>query len=361
MDKKMIIMSCYSLDNTMIQRILLFLYSLLPFFGGDCWAQVEKEKIVESDGFVWYKLSDKTTFQEGAENESGQSLVPTGDYMIIYQTTSGGWFEVLAANAEGAYSKDGKCVVPISSGYDEVSYKANQGFSLVKRNGKVGVCDQTGEEIIPCKYQNIVYSSKGFKYENATGKWVSLGVNLNSPNQSLHSHSYTDVSVFDLKGRVKSCTITENHTPWNIYDVNSDYTINFSPDGKLVLDDSSTKIERDSNGRLKKVGEYNISFDDKGIVKSISFISSIILLSVLYDSNYIYDNNGLIVQNKIGSVEMVLFDIADAFKQVFDNDYHIFNYTYTKFDSKGNWIERMVSDNKGEITNGVETRTITYY
>ena len=353
-----------------MKKILILLCVLLPLFGGVCWAQVDKEKMTESDGFVWYKVTNKTTFQEGAESATGKTLVPTGDYMIIYQTTSGGWFELLTEKAEGAYSKDGKCVVPISRGYDEVSYKANQGFSLVKRNGKVGVCDNTGAEIVPCNYKNISYSSNGFKYEDAAGRWIALGVNHrgSTPSNTKFSKTqYTDLSVFELKGRVKSCTYSGHHTPFCIDGADLNHSFEFSPDGKLVMKDPSKKFKRDKMGRLEKIDDYTIDYDEKGRVKS-TLCTYFLFFALCSDRcHYTYDEKGRVSQIDIEDVTAsgtnLAEIIADAIVNTMENDkeYHTYMYTYTKFDSKGNWIERTVIDNLGEVMGETEYRTITYY
>jgi hypothetical protein len=54
-------------------------------------------------------------------------------------------------------------------------------------------------------------------------------------------------------------------------------------------------------------------------------------------------------------------DMVEMMKEALEKEPHIYNYTYTKFDSNGNWIERKVTDDKGEVKGGVERRTITYY
>ncbi len=339
----------------MMKRTLLLLYALLPFFGGECWAQVEKEKMVESDGFVWYKLSDKTTFQEGAESVSGQSLVPTGDYMVIYQTTSGGWFEVLAANAEGAYSKDGKCVVPISRGYDEVSYKAHQGFSLVKKNGKVGVCDKTGEEIIPCNYKNISYSSGGFKYEDAAGKWVPLGGILNGANSTSAKSNYNEYFYFIQYSEYKNGSIQEFMA---MGEGMPEYSINIdlqSSPGNIIVTTKTNDVlnNRTVDTRMFEISPENsefhstssgiaIFFYNDGQRKSIQLIKE---KKFVYIADVVSDD-GIIKDYKI-------YAPFDVFKSLYgDTDYAIlrgilqgFNQN-TNIGNHGEYHEQDIFDGK---------------
>ena len=289
---------------------------------------------LSNDDIVYYKVCKSGLY--GLLNSEGNIILPAEIQQI--ESIGAGFFKFEINGFWGVIDGKGNTIIPTSRGYTSIgNYISSMQRFPYTMNGYKGECDKTGSQI----------SKTSISSSNATQK----------NTRSSTSTSYSDALVFDLKGRVKSCKITENHTPWNINNINKDYTINFSSLGKLTPKDSSLKIERDDKGRLKKVDDYRITYNDKGQVKNISYMSSIIIVSILYDSNYIYDNKGRIITNRISNLEMYGFDSLGATS----NDDHIYNYTYTKFDSKGNWIERKVTDNKGEVEGGVERRTITYY
>lgn len=59
--------------------------------------------------------------------------------------------------------------------YDEVE-DFRDGFAAVKRNGKWGFVNEQCEEVVPCKYDDVVefsdgYFSEGFAKVKLDGKW----------------------------------------------------------------------------------------------------------------------------------------------------------------------------------------------
>ena len=171
-----------------MKKVSLLLFVLLSVVCNDCWAQVTRTREVEKDGFVWYELKDTSRDRYyGAESASGKTIVPIGHYMVIYHTTSGGWFNVTDwdSHREGAYTKDGRYSIPISRGYEEVHFRPEDDGSYpyfkVGRNGLYGACDLSGREIIAPKYESLFYySGDGFNYEDSNGNYVALGIKLDS-------------------------------------------------------------------------------------------------------------------------------------------------------------------------------------
>ena len=55
--------------------------------------------------------------------------------------------------------------------YDFVSSIINDGFASVELNGKWGMIDETGKEVIECKYNNVDDFHNGFARVVLNGKW----------------------------------------------------------------------------------------------------------------------------------------------------------------------------------------------
>ncbi len=194
---------------------------LMLFLSCNCHAQVGQKQHVEEDGFVWYELT-RNISQHGAENESGGSIVPVGNYDIMYFN---GYFLLFSHNHEGIYSKEGKELIPLSSQYEHVLPLDN--YFQIERNGKKGVCDIQGEEIIPIDkgYSDIVYNeTTGFSYENSNGGYTPLGLKLDEQGKA-----YTfDVASLSNRPEISSEYSDEAHS-------DSSATVSNKPKGTSTL------------------------------------------------------------------------------------------------------------------------------
>lgn len=85
----------------------------------------------------------------------------------------------------GAKNKYGRAIIPLSRKYKFIYFHEEDdciGYFSVEKDGKYGVCDLTGKEIIPCIYSSVFYSrSEGnFVYKGSDGEYHNLDIALNS-------------------------------------------------------------------------------------------------------------------------------------------------------------------------------------
>ena len=90
-------------------------------------AKIEKTLETESDGFTWY--STKQGSKKGAQTTSGSTIIPLGDYFLLYYSTnknfpSGGFFKIFCSSGdhEGIFSKTGTNLIPLSREYTSVVF-----------------------------------------------------------------------------------------------------------------------------------------------------------------------------------------------------------------------------------------------
>lgn len=174
---------------------------------------------VGSDGFVWKRVQSGNF--EGAESESGETLVPAQYGMVVYQSQLDGWFTVYdRADHQGCYDRNGKQILPIDRQYTFVSKVETGGvmYYIVQKGDFTGVCDTAGNEIIaperqytsvtlfesegsfyygvkkgdrsgacnisgkeiiaPVYNKGLIYSENTFKYQRDDGTWATLNVSL---------------------------------------------------------------------------------------------------------------------------------------------------------------------------------------
>lgn len=227
-------------------------------------AQVKKTYKIEDDGFEWYEI--ESNGKRGAQDVNGNTLIRPEFPLIIYQKTSGGWFEVIDHHQYyGAYTKDGRCIISPSRGYKFTHKLGNEqegyyytaekdgkkgafddngkeiispsrgydniykseGYYNVEKDGKHGACDMSGREIIAPQYKFLVYVSSDhvFKYENAAGDWVSTGISLNGS-------SYTSSSSSTSASSSNNSTTSSNNSGSMLYDSSTQYTVFESVSGR---------------------------------------------------------------------------------------------------------------------------------
>lgn len=161
--------------------------------------------------------------------------------------------------------------------------------------------------------------------------------------------TFPDLSVFELKGPVKSVVFNDNYY--------EEVTCEFSNDGTL-LKAGDCVVERDKKGRIKVVqfpsagdggtdmcATLIYSYDKQGRVKSIA------------------ENGGGWHSEALFSYNMQGFVEVDTTKNMYGT--YVITYQYDNVDRHGNWTsrkftERMIN-NDSEDETGEETRVITYY
>ena len=164
----------------MKKALLFFILAGLTAIG----ANAQTKKLwTERDGFQWYEIygSGGTT---SAESINGKTLIPLsrGYSFICYHSEEYGmgYFSVEKNGKEGACDIKGNEIIAPEKGYDKVFLLIDSpkiGYFSVKKNGKEGACDIKGNEIIAPNYESIIYYN-GFKYKDAYGKWIPLGITL---------------------------------------------------------------------------------------------------------------------------------------------------------------------------------------
>lgn len=175
------------------------------------------------------------------------------------------------------------------------------------------------------------------------------------------SDEVNDLAVFCLYGAVKEvkyeATIWIKQPELLSFICEHWGTAKFDNAGNLYNDTTQFKVQRDANGVLTKAYsdtfslscEYNYDGDisksveesfDKNSKKSDGMTQYV----PYYDVGHILINCEKKTTSMLGSVRMT--------------DIYTMRYTYTKFDSHGNWTERVVRERGSE---GTEVRVITYY
>lgn len=182
---------------------------------------------------------------------------------------------------------------------------------------------------------------------------------------------YNDAEAFNLKGHVKECVTYDEDG----YDIMS---VSFKSNGEWVMDEY--QLERDDQNRL--LGFRDISIDTTYIEDEEGHIQmdSNIITSDTY-CGFSWENNQVVEYCAYccwsGSVWGGK-NTYDIHNYEYDNNGNVTNevycdghthaeyytYTYIKYDSHGNWIERKVKTsyyNNDDSFNSVETREIVYY
>lgn len=147
--------------KTKLLLFILFAFSNLYVNAQNSSGNIRRERKTEDDGFVWiltlYKNRDDVA---GAENKNGKTIIPLSrgyDFISYYN----GLFKFSKNKKEGVCDKNGKEIISISRGYDYV-YVLLDNYIEVQKNGKLGACDMKGKEFIsPSRgYDEILYYDK---------------------------------------------------------------------------------------------------------------------------------------------------------------------------------------------------------
>lgn len=172
---------------------------------------------------------------------------------------------------------------------------------------------------------------------------------------ALTATAQSDLATFDLKGKVSSCTWTNQ---------GNSYTYSFNATGRWTgvngktLSAAKITVERDSKGRIssyiEEIEEYYYSQSRTFKYNTAGKVATMHEENPEVDdiATYTYDTNGRITKetHKIGITELGAEETQYETTTT--------TYTYLASDAKGNWTKR-----KGTGSNGgswTETRTIKY-
>ncbi len=138
---------------------------------------INRQKQVEDDGFIWYKLYKNGVF--GAESAGGKTIIPLSrKYTDIYyqkrKDGKKGYFECMIGEKEGICTIDGTEI--IAPKYESVFFWESEGFSVRKnKNGKF-------EEL------NIMLADNGLVKKEKTSTHRHIASNKRVSNSHNHSH-----------------------------------------------------------------------------------------------------------------------------------------------------------------------------
>ena len=110
----------------------------------------------------------------GVADKNGKMLIPctpcNGIYLVEYSTPKGsptdydykrdGWAFVLHgySGTSALFDEKGKVLIPLSQGYTDISPRVDEHgikYIEVRKNDKVGLCDEQGKEILPPVYTDL--------------------------------------------------------------------------------------------------------------------------------------------------------------------------------------------------------------
>lgn len=128
------------------------------------------ERISVYDEYIKVKLNGK----EGVYDKNWHEIIEP-QYDNISKDHRG-FYEITLNGKKGICDIEGLEI--IAPKYD--GFTLYTGYYKIKLDGKEGVCDKNGKEIVAPKYESVLCSSSGvFEYKDASGKYISLGIDVN--------------------------------------------------------------------------------------------------------------------------------------------------------------------------------------
>ena len=192
----------------------------------------------------------------------------------------------------------------------------------------------------------------------------------------------TAVKTYDLIGNIKSCKVKTIGEDYSF--ISTD--VEFDQKGLLVRNQNSYYLYNQDGsfkkGYLKNQANFIVFININGLgqITKISVKNKEMIHSEeAYENNYKYDKNGFLSEfnGLFGSTSYTrnakgLITSAKSTMDYGDSlEKSILTYTYTSFDSKGNWVKRNIKSENiiekdgdvkpSSITNIKEERTIIYY
>lgn len=213
-----------------MNKRLVFLILALGMFGIYTKAQTEMLQ-TEENGFQWYKFFE-TWDTMGAKSKNGNILIPLSrgykDITFLCNKNDLGYYRVSRNGKKGICDITGKEIISPDK-YDDIYFveeEGHGGWYCVSINSAEGALDITGREIIPCKYKWVSYSShkRGcFYYKNSAGKEIDLDIKLDKQGRAYGSDiisstptssSYNSSSSNNNSGGGTTTIVVEHqHTP----------------------------------------------------------------------------------------------------------------------------------------------------
>ena len=130
-----------------MRRIIGVIFTAIIYVG--TYAQT-KEFRIEKDGYEWYLVSLDGKY--GVSDYNGNILLPTKyDAINFYEGSKTSGYCVELGNSHGFYNIDGKQIIPTERNYKYIHKGFEEGigtyYRIQKADGKVGFCNQKGQEI----------------------------------------------------------------------------------------------------------------------------------------------------------------------------------------------------------------------
>ena len=177
---------------------------------------------------------------------------------VCYHSGDGGWFTVKLNDKEGACDLTGKEIIPCK--YNDVVFYGDSYEITI--NGKKGSCDLTGKEIIPCKYDEVTFYGDryGIKLNGKEGSCDLTG-------KEVISCKYDDVLLsggyyhIKLNGKEGACDLTGkevvscSYNAVNYSEKSGLYSVNM--DG--VENKETNSVDGGKWGLIDKLGKEIIS------------------------------------------------------------------------------------------------------
>lgn len=109
---------------------------------------------------------------------------PQRNYMtdVRFDKEGFSYYSVWDGYGTGVLDINRNVLIPCDRGYSSAIFHPEEGhvgYFSVDFDGKKGACDLSGKEVVPPKYEIIIYSD-GFEFEDGNGKWIPLNIFLNS-------------------------------------------------------------------------------------------------------------------------------------------------------------------------------------
>lgn len=126
-------------------------------------------KIDDDDGFEWYLVCKNGKY--GAEDKNGNLLIPYEYTKIWYMSLDSKFnlpvfFMAILGDYVGAYSPDGRCIIPVSRKYTNIwpenDTEYGQYYTYNKKDGMYGICNANGKQLFEAPYDEVnPHYSKG--------------------------------------------------------------------------------------------------------------------------------------------------------------------------------------------------------
>lgn len=185
---------------------------LLSFFllSLPCFSQSEKkEQRSEDDGYKWVHVT-YSNYTEGAEDTKGGSLIPASKGFDIVRYEKPFWVGIKTNSNSFKYvyyTKTGNEISNLNQ-YDAISLQGGENgepvYFQVFKDGKCGICNDEGVEIIPTNYNKCFFSNGAYVIEDETGdfvKWNNLSTSTSNENVNIEDDKIAHISYSYLNDK----------------------------------------------------------------------------------------------------------------------------------------------------------------